>query len=279
MWWQGTIEYGSVNHIAFMVPSLIILMSLVIVPTFVLLAVPVLPQVYGRMRYSTNRRLHCLGKCKVLDYLCLSIFTGRWIRHFINVFQSCFKDRFRFFAGIFLLYRIAQLMATLLPTRVEDSFIIQIALCLAYMLLLTACQPYHRKLFNIVDVLILGDLALILLLDLKLAYATPDDGLVTVIVIQQALMYLPLMYLLGLLGTMAYQKSKRRRTAAREDAEMECPSMENVEEEDSARLQLIELYRSITHLRPPSKEEESDCEEEEEYDCEESDDQMYNLAM
>ena len=278
VWWQGTIEYASVNHIAFMIPSLIILVSLVIVPTFVLLAVPVLPQLYGRMRYSTNGQLHCLRKCKVFDYLCLDIFTGKWIRHFINVFQGCFKDRFRFFAGMFLLYRIAQLLATLLPTRVEDSFIIQIALCLAYMLLLTACQPYHRKLFNIVDVLILGDLALILLLDLKLAYATPGDGLVAVIVIQQALMYLPLVYLFGLLGTMAYQKCKKRRAAAREETEMERPSMENVEEDDSARLQLIEYYRSITHLRPPSKEEESSstAASEEEYSSE--DDEMYSLA-
>ena len=276
VWWQGTIEYASVNHIAFMIPSVIVLVSLVIVPTFVLLAVPVLPQLYGRMRYSTSRSLNCMGKCKVFDYLCLDIFTGKWIRHFINVFQGCFKDRFRCFAGLFLLYRIAQLMATLLPTRVEDSFIIQIALCLAYMLLLTACQPYHRKLFNIVD--ILGDLALILLLDLKLAYATPGDSLVAVFVIQQALMYLPLVYLFGLLGTMAYQKCKKRRAAAREETEMERPSMENVEEDDSARLQLIEYYRSITHLRPPSKEEESSstAASEEEYSSE--DDEMYNLA-
>ena len=277
VWWQGTIEYASVAHIAFMIPSLIILVSLVIVPTFVLLAVPVLPQLYGRMRYSTNGQLHCLRKCKVFDYLCLDIFTGKWIRHFINVFQGCFKDRFRFFAGIFLLCRIAQLMATLLPTRVEDSFIIQIALCLAYMLLLTACQPYHRKLFNIVDVLILGDLALILLLDLKLVYATPGDGLVAVIVIQQALMYLPLVYLFGLLGTMAYQKCKKRRDAAREETEMERHSMDNVEEDDPARLQLIEYYRSITHLRPPSKEEEFVSEEDED-SSEESGDEMHNLA-
>ena len=277
VWWQGTIEYASVAHIAFMIPSLIILVSLVIVPTFVLLAVPVLPQLYGRMRYSTNGQLHCLRKCKVFDYLCLDIFTGKWIRHFINVFQGCFKDRFRFFAGLFLLYRIAQLMATLLPTRVEDSFIIQIALCLAYMLLLTACQPYHRKLFNIVDILILGDLALILLLDLKLAYATPGDGLVAVIVIQQALMYLPLVYLFGLLGTMAYQKCKKRRAAAREETEMERPSLENVEDDDPARLQLIEYYRSITHLRPPSKEEEFVSEEDKD-SSKESDDEMHSLA-
>ena len=278
VWWQGTIEYASIAHIAFMIPSLIILVSLVIVPTFVLLAVPVLPQLYGRMRYSTNGQLHCLRKCKVFDYLCLDIFSGKWIRHFINVFQGCFKDRFRFFAGLFLLYRIAQLMATLLPTRVEDSFIIQIALCLAYMLLLTACQPYHRKLFNIVDILILGDLALILLLDLKLVYATPGDGLVAVIVIQQALMYLPLVYLFGLLGTMAYQKCKKRRAAAREETEMERHSMDNVEEDDPARLQLIEYYRSITHLRPPSKEEELISEEDEEDSSEESDDEVHNLA-
>ena len=277
VWWQGTIEYASVNHIAFMIPSLIILVSLVIVPTFVLLAVPVLPQLYGRVRYSTNGQLHCLRKCKVFDYLCLDIFTGKWIRHFINVFQGCFKDRFRCFAGMFLLYRIAQLMATLLPTRVEDSFIIQIALCLAYMLLLTACQPYHRKLFNIVDILILGDLALILLLDLKLAYAPPGDGLVAVIVIQQALMYLPLVYLFGLLGTMAYQKCKKRRAAAREETEMERHSMENVEEDDPAQLQLIEYYRSITHLRPPSEEEEFVSEEGED-SSDESGDEEHNLA-
>ena len=127
------------------------------------------------------------------------------------------------------------------------------------------------------DILILGDLALILLLDLKLVYATPGDGLVAVIVIQQALMYLPLVYLFGLLGTMVYQKCKKRRAATREETEMERPSMENVEEDDLARLQLIEYYRSITHLRPPSKEEEFVSEEDED-SSDESGDEEHNLA-
>ena len=59
---------------------------------------------------------------------------------------------------------------------------------------------------------------------------------------------------------------------------MERPSMENVEEDDPARLQLIEYYRSITHLRPPSNEEEFTSEEEEEDSSKDSDDQMHNLA-
>ena len=57
---------------------------------------------------------------------CSNVYTDRWVYHFVNVLQGCYKDRFRCFASFFLFYRIIQLSAVIFTQRAEDALFIQL---------------------------------------------------------------------------------------------------------------------------------------------------------
>ena len=49
VWWQGSVPYGSIQHIAYFIPAIVILLVFVLLPSFLLLALPIGPQLFGRL--------------------------------------------------------------------------------------------------------------------------------------------------------------------------------------------------------------------------------------
>ena len=197
VWWQGSTHYGSADHIGSLIPAIIIILIFVLLPSFLLVALPLFPQIVGRMIFYS--KIKCVKKFQFIPTFCSNVYTDRWVYHFVNVLQGCYKDRFRCFASFFLFYRIIQLSAVIFTPRAEDALFIQLLAALIFLLLIAACQPYKKKTLNTVDVLITADYALILLLAMhKSKESTPLPYKQACSVIQLVLSYLPLLYLAGL---------------------------------------------------------------------------------
>ena len=197
VWWQGSTHYGSADHIASLIPAIIIVLIFVLLPSFLLLVLPLFPQIVGRLIFYS--KIKCVKKFLFIPTFCSNVYTDRWVYHFVNVLQGCYKDRFRCFASFFLFYRIIQLSAVIFTPRAEDALFIQLLAALIFSLLIAACQPYKNKTLNTVDVLITADYALILLLAMhKSKESTPLPYKQACSVIQLVLSYLPLLYLAGL---------------------------------------------------------------------------------
>ena len=197
VWWQGSTHYGSADHIGSLIPAIIIVLIFVLLPSFLLLALPLFPQIVGRLIFYS--KIKCVKKFQFIPTFCSNVYTDRWVYHFVNVLQGCYKDRFRCFASFFLFYRIIQLSAIIFTPRAEDALFIQLLTALIFSLLIAACQPYKKKTLNTVDVLITADYALILLLAMhKSKESTPLPYKQACSVIQLVLSYLPLLYLAGL---------------------------------------------------------------------------------
>ena len=197
VWWQGSTHYGSADHIGSLIPAIIIVLIFVLLPSFLLIALPLFPQIVGRLIFYS--KIKCVKKFQFIPTFCSNVYTDRWVYHFVNVLQGCYKDRFRCFASFFLFYRIIQLSAVIFTPRAEDALFIQLLAALIFLLLIAACQPYKRKTLNTVDVLITADYALILLLAMhKSKESTPLTYKQACSVIQLVLSYLPLLYLAGL---------------------------------------------------------------------------------
>ena len=197
VWWQGSTHYGSADHIGSLIPAIIIVLVFVLLPSFLLLALPLFPQIVGRLIFYS--KIKCVKKFQFIPTFCSNVYTDRWVYHFVNVLQGCYKDRFRCFASFFLFYRIIQLSAVIFTPRAEDALFIQLLAALIFLLLIAACQPYKKKTLNTVDVLITADYALILLLGMhKSKESTPLPYKQACSVIQLVLSYLPLLYLAGL---------------------------------------------------------------------------------
>ena len=263
--WQGNIDYGSLVHLAYLIPSAIILATFVLLPTLVLLAFPLIPHVHWWLRSCRFRPVSYFGHLRVTKYCCTDMFTGRWMWHFIHVFQGCYHDRFRFFAALLLIYRIIQLALQAFISDVEDAFHLQLVLCVVYLLLHSSCQPYKRRLFNVLDALVMGNMALIFLLDLQRNNSTCDKRTPRVYAsIQLVLIYLPLIYFFGLVVVKVDERYKiRDKLKALRNSGDPQEDIENTVEVDNSELG---SFASIHVLRPPATIDECNIDEDEDLD-------------
>ena len=218
VWWQGTTHYGSADHIAALIPAIIIVGTFVLLPSVLLLSLPLFPQVVGRLIFYS--KIKCIKKFQFIPTFCSNVYTDRWVYHFVNVLQGCYKDRCRCFASFFLFFRIVQLFAVIFTPRAENAFFIQLLTAFIFLLMIAACQPYKKQLLNTVDVVITADYALILLLSMhKSKESTTLPYKQACSIIQLVLIYLPLIYLAGLVIHKVWVKYPPKRCWKRNEPE------------------------------------------------------------
>lgn len=110
------------------------------------------------------------------------------------------QEQHEIFAGLYLIFRLVINVSYVFTTWLAQ-YIVQQIVCTVFIVLLAICQPYNeeKKLFNYVDILIFGDLAIINALSLYLySYSQNHPGLPpphAAFVIQYTLVFLPLAYM------------------------------------------------------------------------------------
>ena len=157
---SGNIEYFSVDHLPYALPAIFVLI-LTTLPPIILIAYP------NGLQAISN----CLGEQrmeKLDDYCnepaCSAIQKTFRISRFkplFDSFQGCFKDRYRFFAGMFFLYRF---LVSLISAVTTDMLTIHTTLEIlsVFMLAFHAfAQPYQRQLYNYLDTFMFANLAVI----------------------------------------------------------------------------------------------------------------------
>ena len=101
--------------------------------------------------------------CVVLPYALLMLLAP-WIMRCINLtrikplldeYQNCFKDEYRWFAGIYLLARQIMFMISFVTSRPEVTSYLKQLFCLLLLILTASIQPYRNRLLNLIDILIL----------------------------------------------------------------------------------------------------------------------------
>ena len=205
VWWQGSVPYGSIQHIAYFIPAIIILLVFVLLPSFLVLTLPIVPQLFGRLIIAVPP----LRKLQRMQTFCSNVYTDRWIYHFVNVFQGCYKERCRSLSSLYLFHRIIQLLAAVFIPRAEDALQIQLILTVVLLLLIAILRPYNSDRLNTLDTAILGDMVLILLLSVQIVNSnTPTALKLFYVSVRIILIYLPLLYPGILFGRKVYVKLK-----------------------------------------------------------------------
>ena len=147
----GGLHYLHGKHLVYAVPAMISLVFVTILPPLVLLLYPL--------------TLHLLSLCGLSEHWLVNKtlqLTGiNKLKPFIDCFQGCYKDKLRFFAGLYFVYRVVFL---LLFCTSEDSFHFSISSEIFLVILLSihaVVRPYKESLHNTLDILILFNLALV----------------------------------------------------------------------------------------------------------------------
>ena len=86
-----------------------------------------------------------LRRSQRMQTFCSNVYTDRWVYHFVNVYQGCYKERFRSFSSLFLFNRIVQLLAAVFVSTTEDALHIHLILTLVLLLIAIFKSPYHSR--------------------------------------------------------------------------------------------------------------------------------------
>ena len=154
--YYGGMPYFQGKHLVYSIVAIFSLIIVTILPTMVLLLHPLL--------------LQLLSLCKLSEH-CLVLKTLQILRiqkciPFLDCFQSCYKDRYRFFSGLHYVYRVS-LLICFMTTGSFSSLLLYVQLFLSLFLGTHALvQPYKKKLHNTLDSLIFLNLSLINLLNI-----------------------------------------------------------------------------------------------------------------
>ena len=141
----GGIPYFESQHLWYAVPACICLLTIVAIPPLLLFGYPLYLQV--------------LSLCGVSDVLWWLPFSK--LKPLLDTFQGCYKDHFRFFAGLYFMYRVAILAAYAFCTSINSYYVVAEVLIIGILGFHSVVQPYEKKCHNIIDSLLFANLALI----------------------------------------------------------------------------------------------------------------------
>ena len=148
---DGTIPYFSAHHLKYAIPAVLVL-TIIVIPISVIL---VGDQFFLKLEYIINQR--CCPRRHRYPY---TQFREQF-KPLFDFFQGCFKDEYRFMAGLFFIYRIVFLLV-LVGTPRLDWFYGLVQLVLVIMFTIQALlQPFQETKHNVLAVLVFFMLSLI----------------------------------------------------------------------------------------------------------------------
>ena len=190
---NGEIPFMGKHHFKYSFPALIFTAVFTVAPPLLLIVYPLCYRVFALLKIEEASCTHLLCKIIPLEKL----------KPFYDSFQGCFKDRYRFFAGFYFLYRLLILLCHVFSTDSLTKFYTILEVQLICMLVLHAVvKPYKLQQHNILDVLLLGLLAVINMLTMYNYQISFRDHkrnqyLINIVsALQTSLSYLPLLCLI-----------------------------------------------------------------------------------
>ena len=212
--YYGGLPYFKGQHLIYAIPALISLVFVTILPPLVLLLYPLSLQLLSLCGLSehwiVNKTLQLTGINK--------------LKPFIDCFQSCYKDKFRFFAGLYFVYRITILLTFTISANSVLFNVYSAIVIVLWLGIHSTVQPYKERLHNTIDSLVFFNLALIngcVVIAKEWAALVEDPNLIAtgtrmllLNIIQLLLLYAPMVAVLAYLVWLgcAYIRRKSRST-------------------------------------------------------------------
>jgi hypothetical protein len=221
---NGEIPFMGKEHFKYSFPALMFAAVFTVAPPLLLIVYPLCYRVFALLKIE---EASCtLFLCKVVPL--------EKLKPVYDSFQGCFKDRYRFFAGFYFLYRFLILLCHVVSTDSLTKFYTILEVQLICMLVLHAVvKPYKLQQHNVLDVVLLGLLAVINMLTMYIYQISFRDHkrnqyLIDIVsALQTTLSYLPLFFLVVYLlryfikKIRMHIKSKSAKRGTEEDFSME----------------------------------------------------------
>ena len=149
---QGSIEYFGTGHLPYAIPAVFALLLLSLPPPLLLISYPLLWKIKGKL-ISHMKSAETENET--------TIWPIRKLLPLIDSFQGVFKDNRRMFAGLLFLWRVILSAIFAFSTNLTEFFLLTEIALLCFFTIHAVARPYKRRLFNIIDILMLANLSII----------------------------------------------------------------------------------------------------------------------
>jgi len=137
---DGTMAYLKEEHLPYACVAFVLLFTIILLPPLLLLSYPLLPNLINEL----NVQDMWIFKALIIRPLDKCV-------PFFDAFQSCFKNKYRFFAGLYFLYRAITAAILTIQWQTATRLICQQGFFLLIVLVHCVCQPYKLRRYNVLD--------------------------------------------------------------------------------------------------------------------------------
>jgi len=194
VYYDGTIDFLMQDHVPYIVPAIIVLLTFVAIPPIVLTA----PSLMRLLEKFFNRPI------------CARLQPGPGLQQFLNAFHGCYKDGtegagdgskydLRWFAGFYFVNRIILFAIFAFSPDWFLQYLLQQLAFTGTFILFALFRPYKEEFYNKVDLTIFATLAAINALTMYNFYLTTTEMPVSKLALafQYFLIFCPLIYMVG----------------------------------------------------------------------------------
>ena len=183
-----SVEYFGVEHLPYALPAILVLVFLSLPPPLLLISYPLLWKIRAKLR------------CEVDTENDTTVWPIRKLLPLIDSFQGVFRDNCRMFAGLLFLWKFILLAIAIFTNGpMEFFFATEVALFVIFTIH-TLAKPYKDHRANIIDRLMLANMAIIVALKWYISIPSITDvslsAIELLIFFKLLLMYIPLITLL-----------------------------------------------------------------------------------
>lgn len=202
----GGMPYFGKDHLVYAMAAIFFLITFVILPPLLLIVHPLALQLLSLCKLSEHR---------VTQKFLNIVHIHRLIPLF-DSFQSCYKDKLRFFAGLYFTYKISLLMCQSFAISLLGFFAVAEVIILLILGLHSIAQPYKMKVHNVIDSCLFLNLGIIIGLKAYNSFmsTSPFSYLwqitVAVCTLEMVLIYLPLFVVLIWCVHLIVKRRKRK---------------------------------------------------------------------
>ena len=188
--YNGDFAYFGFPHYLYGTGAILVVGIIGVIPPLFLMSYPWLPQF-----------LKWCNKCKcslVLGKKMEGWYEKRFAHHFLEMFQGHYKSSHRYFAGMWLVYRLILHAINVFTPDCATSFTFQIIFGVIFLLLHSILQPNKERKHNVLDSLFLANIILLSTLGLVFWSSNGQDSDTNAITAAMAIfLILPHLYFLA----------------------------------------------------------------------------------
>ncbi len=147
---QGDMEYFVGEHLPYAIVAILFVIFFIVPLPLVLLFYPMANKFISKFN---------LDNFFVIKFASKLFPLYKWLP-FFDIFQGVFKENYRFFAGLYFVYRVLILWSRI-ETRLSIIYLMATLQFIVFLLIHTLAWPYKQRIHNIIDALLLANLAII----------------------------------------------------------------------------------------------------------------------